>query len=155
MLKSMLLTVLCSRKTSAMKTHSAKHFAILAFLLLSALANAQTHYLPKGVTIDPVCGAQVSWWSSYYLLYKGVYFDFDSRRCRDAFKQQPLVYLVKQHGPGREQKDPVCGAKVDLSLSYDLKHAGQVYHFHSLGCRESFRLSPARYLAPEQLATAP
>ncbi len=52
--------------------------------------------------------------------------------------------------------DPVCGMKVDPARSpHHQEHAGQVYHFCSIGCRAKFIAEPARYLRPGAAAPAP
>lgn len=138
-----------------MRTQTAKLCALLLPLLFTSLAKAQTQVLPKGVTVDPVCGSLVSEWASYAWIYKGVYFDFDSHECRETFKANPVKYLTGPRVHIVNIVDPVCGARVDLSRSYDLKHDGRVYHFHTLACREIFKANPAGYLKSAGVAMVP
>src|SRR5687768_2247914 len=43
--------------------------------------------------------------------------------------------------------DPVCGMTVDpAEAAGSFAHEGTTYHFCSLGCRNKFAASPARYL---------
>ncbi|MFA7504491.1 MAG: heavy metal translocating P-type ATPase [Burkholderiaceae bacterium] len=58
------------------------------------------------------------------------------------------------HGHGDEGagnaarvRDPVCGMLVDpSSAKHFLRHAGQVFHFCSEGCRRKFEAEPGKYL---------
>ena len=50
-------------------------------------------------------------------------------------------------------KDPVCGMDVALGAGKpNTEHAGSVYHFCSVKCRDKFIADPQRYLAPPSTA---
>ncbi len=55
--------------------------------------------------------------------------------------------------PSTAAKDPVCGMDVDTTRPGVLAHAhgGQTYYFCNPKCRDKFRETPDRYLAPVQM----
>ncbi|MGH8210392.1 MAG: YHS domain-containing protein [Steroidobacteraceae bacterium] len=57
-----------------------------------------------------------------------------------------------------QSTDPVCGMSVPTATAKTAVHAGQVYYFCSLSCREKFETTPATYQLPrigEGSATQP
>ncbi len=57
-----------------------------------------------------------------------------------------------QSGSGAAEKDPVCGMTVDpVRAKATHEHAGKMYYFCCVGCKEKFRAAPAKYLAPKTL----
>jgi len=60
--------------------------------------------------------------------------------------RQPTV-AVAQAGLSGEERDPVCGMRVESkeeAPSYE--YAGRAYHFCSGSCREQFRVAPEYFL---------
>src|SRR5689334_25103820 len=50
------------------------------------------------------------------------------------------------------EKDPVCGMNVDPSRAKAThEHAGKMYYFCCVGCKEKFTVDPAKYLMPKPL----
>jgi YHS domain-containing protein len=44
-------------------------------------------------------------------------------------------------------RDPVCGIDVDpATAAASIEHAGVIYYFCTLSCRDDFRADPARYV---------
>jgi YHS domain-containing protein len=118
-------------------------FASAALLTTSAIsAQDQT----KEIATDLVCGMAVNCSESYDFKYKGVMYYFDSYDCRDAFKENPDNFVLKHCARNDNIIDPVCGVKVDITESYDWKYKGRVYHFHTIGCKESFKMNPAKFM---------
>jgi len=58
--------------------------------------------------------------------------------------------------PGTLVTDPVCGMKVDPTMSkHRLDHAGSTFHFCSAGCQAKFAAAPGTYIKPEAAAPTP
>jgi len=117
-------------------------FCAALFMAVAGMAQED----PKEIAVDPVCGAKVNRSESYEWKYKGMRYHFDSYDCREAFKLDPEKFLLKKCSPKSNFIDPVCGIKLEISESYDLKYGGKVYHFHTIGCKEAFKKNPDKFL---------
>ena len=119
--------------------------AVICIALFSAfLASAQKN-ATKETTTDIVCGMPVDKSESFDFKYKGVKYYFDSFDCREAFKKDPESFLNKKCVMNDNLIDPVCGVKVNIFESYDYKYQGHVFHFHSIACKESFKMNPEKF----------
>jgi YHS domain-containing protein len=50
-------------------------------------------------------------------------------------------------GPRIMARDPVCGGAVDpATAAASLDHAGIIYYFCTLSCRDDFQADPVRYV---------
>jgi trehalose synthase len=59
-------------------------------------------------------------------------------------RQEPL--LAAQAGLAGEERDPVCGMRLDPEEALEYEYAGRAYHFCSETCREQFRAAPEYFL---------
>ncbi len=123
-------------------------YKIAGFYVLFILFESFTSIKPttREIVLDIVCGMKVNTAESYDLKHNGKTYYFDSYDCREAFKQNPRKFLYKKCTPNDNIIDLVCGVKVNLAESYDLKHAGKVYHFHSVNCKEAFKMNPEKFI---------
>jgi len=121
-----------------------KGFLFLA--LAFAISGKAQEMASDKIATDVVCGMSVNKAESYDWKYKGVKYYFDSFNCRETFKANPESFLLKKCAPKSNFIDPVCGIKLEISESYDLKYGGKVYHFHTLGCKEAFKMNPDKFL---------
>jgi YHS domain-containing protein len=48
-----------------------------------------------------------------------------------------------------QERDPVCGMKVDSASPHAATHDGHTYHFCSEACRDRFEANPSQYSASE------
>jgi trehalose synthase len=53
---------------------------------------------------------------------------------------------VAQAGLAGEERDPVCGMRVDPLVALEYAYAGESYHFCSESCREQFKATPEYFL---------
>jgi trehalose synthase len=53
---------------------------------------------------------------------------------------------VAQAGLAGEERDPVCGMRVDPLVALEYAYGGASYHFCSESCREQFRVTPEYFL---------
>jgi trehalose synthase len=53
---------------------------------------------------------------------------------------------VVQAGLAGEERDPVCGMRVDPHKALEYVYRGESYHFCSESCREQFRATPEYFL---------
>jgi trehalose synthase len=60
--------------------------------------------------------------------------------------RRPRPTPVATIGLVDEERDPVCGRAVDVSVAITLLHQGRRYAFHSIECREQFRQDPDRFI---------
>lgn len=98
------------------------------------------------VVTDPVCAMNVNKSESYVYICSGKKYYFDSYECKETFKVNPQTFIEKKCVPNNNIIDPVCGLKMDLSESYDLKYNGKVYHFHSNECKQAFKINPTHFI---------
>jgi YHS domain-containing protein len=119
---------------------------IIAVVLI-LMASIVTKSATAQVTIDPVCSMKVDLSESYDFEYEGKKYFFDTYDCREAFKMNPKKYLENKCTPPSVNLDLVCGLKVNLEESYDWKYDGKIYYFHSKSCRETFKMSPEKFIA--------
>jgi Cu+-exporting ATPase len=57
---------------------------------------------------------------------------------------------------GAQERDPVCGMKVDPATSkHSFDHGGRMFHFCSAGCQSKFAADPDSYLRPEVAPPGP
>lgn len=117
--------------------------ALIGFLFAAFNSKAQTTVSDPAT--DPVCGMAVNRSESFDYTYQGTKYYFDSFDCREAFKKNPKTFLEKKCVANKVSVDPVCGVKIDLSESYDYKYEGRVYHFHSIECKEAFKMNPKKF----------
>ena len=110
--------------------------------LIFLVSCASTKPNPNEVFIDNVCGMKVNKSESFISRYNGSKYYFDSYNCKEAFVKNPKVFLEKKCVKDDAIIDPICGVKVDLSESYDLKYSGKIYHFHSNDCKQAFKMNP-------------
>jgi YHS domain-containing protein len=96
--------------------------------------------------MDIVCGMKVNKSESFDSKYQGRKYYFDSYDCKKSFDTNPQIFVLKSCTPNENIIDLVCGTKVDLSTSYDLKYSGKVYHFHSYECKTTFKMNPEKFL---------
>ncbi len=54
----------------------------------------------------------------------------------------------------QDQRDPVCGMKIDPSKALHVEYSGKTYFFCSSGCAAKFRETPEKYVQPKSV-TAP
>jgi YHS domain-containing protein len=130
-----------------------KKFILFTFTLLTNFAFAQDR--SKEIATDRVCGMAVNCSESYEFKYKGATYYFDSDDCRQAFIENPDNFVLKKCERNSKTVDPVCGVKVDISESYDLKYKGRVYHFHAIHCKESFQANPVKFIKDYESASNP
>lgn len=126
-----------------------KNFIKLTSLCLAVVIFTFCHstkIVSNEIEVDPVCGMKVKKTESYDLKLNHKRYYFDSFDCREAFKNNPDYFLEKKCTSNPDIIDMVCGVKVDLSESYDLKFEGKVYHFHSYECKEAFKMNPKKFL---------
>lgn len=115
-----------------------------AALLTAGATHAQDQ--AKEIATDLVCGMAVNKSESYDFKYKGTMYYFDSYDCREAFKENPDNFVLRKCTRNDKIIDPVCGVKVDITESYDWKYKGRVYHFHTIGCKEAFKMNPVKFM---------
>lgn len=127
----------------------AKVYKITFFvtILMIFVSCAATKPSGNDIVTDFVCGMKVNKFESYVWKYAGTKYYFESFDCREIFKLNPQNYIDKKCVKDSDIIDLVCGKKVDLTESYDLKHAGKVYHFHSNECRQAFKTNPEKFIA--------
>jgi YHS domain-containing protein len=67
--------------------------------------------------------------------------------------QQPTTPApeVREHG-GATVRDPVCDRKVDPDSALTTEHAGQMYYFCSLACKQMFEADPESYATKARTA---
>jgi trehalose synthase len=53
---------------------------------------------------------------------------------------------VAQAGLAGEERDPVCGMRVDPLVALEYVYGGESYHFCSESCREQFKVTPEYFL---------
>src|SRR5215216_1487134 len=53
---------------------------------------------------------------------------------------------VAQAGLAGEERDPVCGMRIDPLVALEYDYGGQSYHFCSESCREQFKATPEYFL---------
>ena len=53
---------------------------------------------------------------------------------------------VAQAGLAGEERDPVCGMRVDPLVALEYVYGGESYHFCSESCREQFKATPEYFL---------
>jgi YHS domain-containing protein len=53
---------------------------------------------------------------------------------------------VLKNGPSEYAIDPVCNMKTEKSEAYKWKYEGEKYYFDSYACKESFKMSPKKFL---------
>jgi len=49
-------------------------------------------------------------------------------------------------GLSGEERDPVCGMRLDPGQALEYEYSGQPYHFCSESCRQQFRAAPEYFL---------
>ena len=136
-----------------MKTTQNKITALLvvaAILSLGSTAKAQK----AEIITDIVCSMNVNKAESYTAKYEGKEYYFDSYECKASFETNPKNFIVKKCTPNNNIIDLVCGVKVNLSESFDLKYSGRVYHFHSYDCKQSFKMNPEKFIKNKCATTA-
>ena len=55
---------------------------------------------------------------------------------------------VHDHDDQKPHTDPVCGMKAGEKIFHD--HAGQMFYFCSMHCKDKFSASPEKYLSKEK-----
>ncbi len=112
-----------------------------------------------GYAKDPVCGMQVQIEHAPATSVRdGRRLHFCSDHCAHRFRADPEHYLRgaglagavgnDEHADtGAQQKlDPVCGMTVEPTSSAEsVEYAGGIYHFCSIGCRDTFSADPDHY----------
>ena len=82
--------------------------------------------------------------------------DHNETAAAGAAQDNPDHGVIVPAGVTRVAIDPVCGMKVDLTVSqHRFDHAGQTFHFCSARCREKFTAGPDRYLKPTAELASP
>lgn len=119
--------------------------AFICILLFTSISASAQKSITKEITTDIVCGMSVDKSESFDFKYKNVKYYFDSYNCREAFKKNPESFLNKTCVKNDKLIDPVCGVKVNIAESYDFKYNGRVFHFHSISCKESFKMNPEKF----------
>jgi YHS domain-containing protein len=127
----------------------AKVYKIIFFvtILMIFVSCAASKLSGNEIVTDSVCGMKVNKFESYVWKYSGTKYYFESFDCREIFKLKPQYYIDKKCVKDSDIIDLVCGKKVDLTESYDLKYAGKVYHFESNECKQAFDINPEKFLA--------
>jgi YHS domain-containing protein len=99
---------------------------------------------------DPVCGRTVNPNTSVREVYDEQTFYFHDDECAEKFRENPHMYLPGGDDRiGVEEKDPVCGMKVDAKTAHRERFGDQVYYFCSKECADKFRANPNQYQRPK------
>ena len=97
------------------------------------------------ISVDPVCGMEVSPESEHARAFRGVDYHFCSTHCLEKFGNTPEEYMGEDC-----THDPVCGMKVSRKSSNHVAHAGHDYYFCSQHCVEKFSADPAAFEGKDQ-----
>ena len=82
--------------------------------------------------------------------------DHNETAAAGAAQDHPDLGVIVPAAVTRVAIDPVCGMKVDLTVSkHHVDHAGQTFHFCSARCREKFTAGPDHYLKPTAELASP
>ncbi len=92
------------------------------------------------MSVDPVCGMDVTEDSEHKRTFRGVDYHFCSAHCLEKFGELPEDYMGDDC-----THDPVCGMKVSRASANHLAHAGRDYYFCSQHCVEKFSSNPASF----------
>ncbi len=102
---------------------------------------------------DPVCNMKVEKNNSFDYKYKGEAYHFDSHNCKETFKMAPEKFTRNTSNLTNTDStsikfyiDPVCNMKIEKGSSYDYKYKGEAYHFDNYNCRETFKMSPEKFI---------
>jgi xanthine dehydrogenase accessory factor len=112
--------------------------------LTTAIKSAKIALVEPTLTIDPVCGMEVTIAKAKATYeYEGSTYYFCCAGCKTAFTKNPEPYV--QHQPATAI-DPVCQMIVEIATAqYSTEYNGSTYYFCCAGCKAAFDKHPSEH----------